>query len=306
MQPAYATSAGLHSRIEIRPLKVRRSSMHVHDVEVSNMFHSDMDSRVASLQRNVDFLREQHSETLGKLHDEIESLNRENKELQFRLIMESSKSSRSRRKIQRRQTENHTFQTDRGNYPEQTLEENLFPQGPYLSNHNKCREARSNSSAAPTPDKIEGPSEAKAGFITSLQPLMIQCSQSEPPRPPTLTECEVIIRQLYNANSLQSQEILRVKALLKDFVFNKKITAENYILTKAYLADGKRTDKSDKLPKLPLQTLPRGLINRPACQASKAEKVILPALTRSLSNNIAERHRRTQAVQRRRLQRTMH
>ncbi len=90
---------------------------------------------------------------------------------------------------------------------------------------------------------------------------MIQCSPSQAPRPPTLKACEVIIRQLYNANSLQSQEvrsyflmpsifyithfnvssqIQRVKAVLKDIVFNKKITAENYILTKAYLADGKR------------------------------------------------------------------
>lgn len=36
---------------------------------------------------------------------------------------------------------------------------------------------------------------------------MIQCSPSQAPRPPTLQECEVIIRQLYNANSLQSQEV---------------------------------------------------------------------------------------------------
>ncbi|RXN26940.1 coiled-coil domain-containing 74B-like isoform X1 [Labeo rohita] len=111
---------------------------------------------------------------------------------------------------------------------------------------------------------------------------MIQCSISQVPRAPTIQECEVIIRQLYNANSLQSQEILRVKAVLKDIVFNKKITAENYILTKAFLADGKR----------------------PVSQASKAEKVILPALKQTL-NNIADRHRRTQAVQRRRLQSTM-
>lgn len=36
---------------------------------------------------------------------------------------------------------------------------------------------------------------------------MIQCSPLQAPRPPTLQECEVIIRQLYSANSLQSQEV---------------------------------------------------------------------------------------------------
>lgn len=37
------------------------------------------DLRVASLQRNVQFLQEQHKETLKKLHAEIENLRRENK-----------------------------------------------------------------------------------------------------------------------------------------------------------------------------------------------------------------------------------
>ncbi|XP_073680223.1 coiled-coil domain-containing protein 74B [Garra rufa] len=254
-----------------------------------------MDVRVASLRRNIDFLQKQHKETLEKLHSEIDSLKRENKELQYKLIMELPKSSSkgsSRRICKKHHTERNKFQRDGRNYLEQTLEETCSPQA------TEKRESRSNSLTA---DRTEGPSEAKPRFITSLQPLMIQCSPFQAPRPPTLHECEVIIRQLYSANSLQSQEILRVKAVLKDIVLNKKITAENYILTKAYLADGKRADNSDTFPQLSLQTLPKGL---PVSQASKAEKVILPALKQTL-NNIADRHRRTQAMQRRRLQRTI-
>ncbi|XP_059398297.1 coiled-coil domain-containing protein 74B-like [Carassius carassius] len=201
----------------------------------------------------------------------------------------------SSRRICKHHTESNKFQRDKRNY----LEEICAPQATEISSHLQSRETRSNSFTA---NRTEGPSEAKAAFITSLQPLMIQCSPTRAPRPPTLQECEVIIRQLYNANSLQSQEILRVKAVLKDIVFNKKITAENYILTKAYLADGKRVDESGTFPQLSLQTLPKGL---PVSQTSKAEKVILPALKQTL-NNIADRHRRTRAVQRNRLQRTMH
>lgn len=33
---------------------------------------------------------------------------------------------------------------------------------------------------------------------------------------------------------------MRVKALLRDIVSNKKITPENYIMAKAYLSDGTR------------------------------------------------------------------
>lgn len=115
--------------------------------------------------------------------------------------------------------------------------------------------------------------EVKGGLITSLQPLRIHTCPSQSPRAPTLQECEVIIRQLYNANSIQSREvstvpimkpmfssvvhlkkiqyftsvlqlcftqIMRVKALLRDIVLSKKISPENHILTKAYLIDGTR------------------------------------------------------------------
>ncbi|XP_056124209.1 coiled-coil domain-containing protein 74B isoform X1 [Rhinichthys klamathensis goyatoka] len=262
-----------------------------------------MDTRVDSLRRNIDFLQKQHRETLEKLHGEIDSLKRQNKDLQYKLIMEPPKlSSKGSSRIQRRHTESNKFQRDRNNYLEQTLEDTYSSQSTEISSSLNYRETRSNSSETLAADRIEGPSEARAGFITSLQPLMIQCSPFQAPRPPTLQECEVIIRQLYSANSLQSQEILRVKAVLKDIVFNKKISAENYILTKAFLADGKRAEDSETFPQISFQTLPRGL---PVSQASKAEKVILPALKQTLNNNIADRQRRTLAVQRRRLQRTM-
>uniref|UniRef100_A0A3Q3JFE1 Uncharacterized protein n=1 Tax=Monopterus albus TaxID=43700 RepID=A0A3Q3JFE1_MONAL len=161
------------------------------------------DPRVASLQRNILFLQQEHKGTLEKLHAEIEHLRRENK-LQYKLIMDSPKA------------------------------------------------------------------EVNGGLITSLQPLRIHSSPFHPPRAPTLQECEVIIRQLYNANSLQSQELMRVKALLRDIVLSKKITPENYILTKAYLVDG---------------------------------TMVLPALKQSLSSSIADRQRRTRAVQRDRFKR---
>lgn len=51
----------------------------MHDGDVMNMFHSDMDARIDSLHRNIEFLQKQHGETLGKLHEEIEGLKRENK-----------------------------------------------------------------------------------------------------------------------------------------------------------------------------------------------------------------------------------
>ncbi|XP_040013261.1 coiled-coil domain-containing protein 74B isoform X2 [Xiphias gladius] len=219
---------------------------------------SDMGPRVASLQRNIQFLQQQHKETLERLHAEIEYLRRENKELQYKLIMEPPKSSRkgpthSRRGVRppTQGSEAHT-----GLYLEKQLQDTRPSQDQALS------------------------------------------SPSHPPRAPTLQECEVIIRQLYNANSLQSQEIIRVKALLRDIVLSKKITTENYILTKAYLDDSTRKfSEGNKFPKLGLQTYPE------KTSGPSQSGVVLPALKQSLSSTVAERQRRTRAVQRDRFKR---
>uniref|UniRef100_A0A3Q2E3L4 Si:ch211-222n4.2 n=1 Tax=Cyprinodon variegatus TaxID=28743 RepID=A0A3Q2E3L4_CYPVA len=148
---------------------------------------------MASLQRNIQFLQEQHKETLEKLHAEIEYLRKENN-LKYKMIMESHQTSRK----------------------------------------------------------------------TSLQPLRVRSNPSRPPHPPTLQECEIIIQQMFKSNNLQSQEIARLKALLRDFVLSKKIPPENHMSSKAYLID----------------------------------KPVLPALKQSLSSNSAIRERRSRVLHR--------
>ncbi|XP_026797148.1 coiled-coil domain-containing protein 74B isoform X2 [Pangasianodon hypophthalmus] len=190
-------------------------------------------------------------------------------------------------KAQKHWTEVKTFESEREFYLERTLEDTRLPQDTHLCTQTRVSDDISDASEGGT----KSLPESTGGLITSLHPLRIHSSPSEPPRAPTLRECEVIIRQLYNANSLQSQEIVRIKAVLRDIVFNRKITPENYIMAKAYLTDEKRAEEPEMFPKLPFRALPKGLV---VCQANMAERVILPSLKQSLS-------RRTRAVQRSRL-----
>ncbi|XP_037607886.1 coiled-coil domain-containing protein 74A isoform X1 [Sebastes umbrosus] len=262
----------------------------------SSSRHSNniMDHRVASMERNIQFLQLQHKDTLEKLHAEIDYLRRENKELQYKLIMEPPKSSRKGMSRSRRGVRPPTQGSDAhtGLYLEELLQDTRPAQDQALS-------MGEGSEMLGSARQDRGP-EVKGGLITSLQPLRIHSNPSHPPRAPTLQECEVIIRQLYNANSLQSQEIIRVKALLRDIVLSKKITPENYILTKAYLVDGTRKSSEEKkFPKLGIQTFPEK-----TCGPSQSG-VVLPALKQSLSSTIAERQRRTRAVQRDRFKRTV-
>uniref|UniRef100_A0A672ZFG4 Si:ch211-222n4.2 n=1 Tax=Sphaeramia orbicularis TaxID=375764 RepID=A0A672ZFG4_9TELE len=177
------------------------------------------DPRIASLERNIQFLQQQHKDTLGKLHTEIEYLRRENKGEEMEVMLNIIRAMGLILKLS------------------ETLGSSRHDHGP----------------------------ELKGGLITSLQPLRIHSSPSHPPRAPTLQECEVIIRQLYNANSLQSQEVSAFQ-----------MTAFS----------------------LPYDFLPRS--------GPSQSGVILPALKQTFSTNIAERQRRTRAVQRNRFKRTVH
>ncbi|KAL2099771.1 hypothetical protein ACEWY4_004165 [Coilia grayii] len=252
---------------------------------------SDSEMRVASLERDIQFLHQQHSHTLKHLHAEKDYLKRQNKELHFQLTMEPLKSCRkgSSYRSPRPQPEGQRFLPERGimlEHDPDLPQEKIGLSGPPGNPADPAGSAKG-------PHPSSG-SELMGGLITSLQPLMIHCSPSQPPRPPTLQECEVIIRQLYNANSLQSQEIMHIKAVLKDIIFSKKITPENYIITKAYLGSGERYPvDTARFPNLPLRQLPKRIR---VSQVSLAKRVILPALRQSQGMNIAERQRRTQVA----------
>ncbi|XP_074546755.1 LOW QUALITY PROTEIN: coiled-coil domain-containing protein 74B [Halichoeres trimaculatus] len=257
-----------------------------------------MDPRVASMQRNIQFLQQQHAtqNTLEKLHAEIDYLRRENKELQYKMIMEppltGRKGPRSRRGVRPPAQGSEAYM---GLYLEEPLQDLGFSQ--------EQASSVGDSSEVLASARVDHVPEVQGGLITSLQPLRIHSGPSHPPRAPTLQECEVIIRQLYNANSLQSQEIMRVKALLRDIVLSRKITPENFILTKTYLGDSTRKPcEEKKLPKLGLQTLPLPEKESGPSQSSFS----FPALKPNLSSTIVERQRRARVVQRARFKRMEH
>ncbi|XP_077353474.1 coiled-coil domain-containing protein 74A-like [Festucalex cinctus] len=225
---------------------------------------TDTNPRVASLQRNIEFLQNQHKETLHKLHQEVDLLRRENKELKYKMIMEAPKPIRKGLK----HSQVGVGPVVRGREPTQNQ---MLSMGDCVEIHEPNRQTRR--------------SEQSGALTTSLQPLQVRNGPSHPPRASTLKECELVIHQLYNTNSLQSQEIVRYKELLRDIVLNKRITPENFNLTKAYLVDDICKSSDNAFPKLDLQS-------------GKTSGVTLPALTQSLSSSVSERQRRTRAVYR--------
>lgn len=66
-------------------------------------------------------------------------------------------------------------------------------------------------------------------------------------RPPTLDECEIIIKHLQATNSQQSHELDRIKADLRDVLYSHKWTPDAFLLARAYVADEKEATNDKRL-----------------------------------------------------------
>uniref|UniRef100_A0AAY4ER41 Uncharacterized protein n=1 Tax=Denticeps clupeoides TaxID=299321 RepID=A0AAY4ER41_9TELE len=248
--------------------------------------------RVASLEKDVAFLQQQHQGTLRKLHEEIDALKRENRELQYRMIMDPHLSSP--KEIQMSQPDSQSAKRTH-------------------VNQTPCVEAGTLSHATSSSKNTSNPASvsecpisetrAKWGDIISLQPLRIDSPSSRRPRAPSIQECADIIGNLYNTNHLQSQELFRVKSILKDIVINKKTTSpEAYAIAKAHLADNTKGEESDRFQKQPLKPLSQILApGRP----SMADRTVLPSIKQSLGNGMTQRQKRAQALHKTRLRKVI-
>ncbi|KAJ6659167.1 hypothetical protein lerEdw1_019470 [Lerista edwardsae] len=148
---------------------------------------------------------------------------------------------------------------------------------------------------ATSPARLVSPSHSTAGGIhlpaASSNPFLVNVLPSHMRKPPTLEECEVVIRQLWNINHMQMQELTYLRSCLEDIQKTKRIP-EDYRLA------GQLGKDSRRLPNM--KTSPRRWMLNPL---PAAERAVLPALKQTLGNAFAERQKRAQAVQRSRLQR---
>ncbi|XP_045048662.2 coiled-coil domain-containing protein 74B isoform X1 [Desmodus rotundus] len=277
--------------------------------------------RVLDLEKSLQFLQQQHSETLVKLHEEIEHLKRENKELHYKLIMnqkQQKKGSISNSSVQSskpisnsavsanpqgkaRQQPSSKKQDSKAEVPQKLdLEEKTS--GAALLHSSKVDKASSTHGLAKDEEAktfnpeatVAAGSQHKGKQVMGAHPLM-----SLPPhlrKPTSIQQCEVIIRQLWNANLLQAQELQHLKSLLEGTQRSSRVTPDE--------PGPKSTDQeASQLPKVPTKGVSKKcLILSPM---PVTERAILPALKQTLKNNFAERQKRLQVVQNRRLHRSM-
>ncbi|XP_036050330.1 coiled-coil domain-containing protein 74B isoform X1 [Onychomys torridus] len=282
---------------------------------------SEAQKRILDLEKSLQFLQQQHSETLVKLHEEIEHLKRENKDLHYKLIMnekpqkkgsistsslQSNKSasnsitsanSQSKTRPQPSSFKKQELKSDalqKTDLEEQSLSSaalfhsSKLDRVPEAQGQAKDEDAEASNSGVTLLGGIHGRQGTGVAPLLNLPPHLR--------KPTTVQQCEVVIRQLWNANLLQAQELQHLKSLLEGNQRSKAATEE------AGLGSPK-DQESMQFPRVTAKGLSKKCLILSPMPA--AERAILPALKQSLKNNFAERQKRLQVVQSRRLHRSV-
>ncbi|XP_039628029.1 uncharacterized protein si:ch211-222n4.2 isoform X2 [Polypterus senegalus] len=227
--------------------------------------HNFQSQRISALEKSLQFLQQQHSETLEKLHQEIEQLRRKNKGSFGNLSYQSFGA----------ETEGHTEV------------ETAPPNPPTEASLGTLKRDNTESGSELITLHTQGPGvDYRNLHINSLYPLLIHTSQNDCPRAPNMQECQVLIQQLYHANRLQAREILRVKSVVKDFICNK-LPPNTYIIRKNYMADHSSVQNPVEFPKLSFKAMRKGSKS----QVSSSMKTALPVLKQDVSGSFDESQR---------------
>ncbi|XP_006099592.1 coiled-coil domain-containing protein 74B isoform X3 [Myotis lucifugus] len=309
------------SRSAQRPRHRTSAALHPLGHQAAQLGVGEAQKRVLDLEKSLQFLQQQHSETLVKLHEEIDHLKRENKELHYKLIMNqksikrgsitnsnfqavkpipnsvmsASSQNKARAQPSSKKTDSKTDASQKTDLEEKTSAAALL----HSSKLDKAPVAQ-----RPSRDEVEtfnpdatwvAGSQHKSKQVMGVPRLM-----NLPPhlrKPTSLQQCEVVIRQLWNANLLQAQELQHLKSLLERTRKSSRAASEEAA------PSSPNDQEAMQLSKVPTKGVSRKCLILSPIPVS--ERAILPALKQTLKNNFAERQKRLQVVQSRRLHRSV-
>ncbi|XP_030864407.1 coiled-coil domain-containing protein 74B isoform X4 [Gorilla gorilla gorilla] len=284
----------------------RRPSVGVQSLS-PQLRQSDPQKRNLDLEKSLQFLQQQHSEMLAKLHEEIEHLKRENKDLHYKLIMNqtsqkkdslSTSSFQSVKSISnsgkaRPQPGSFNKQDSKADVPQKAdLEEEPLLHNSKLDKvpgvQGQARKEKAEASNAGAACMGNSQHQGRQMGVGAHPPMILPLPLR---KPTTLRQCEVLIRELWNTNLLQTQELQHLKSLLEGSQRPQAAPEE---------ASFPRDQEATHFPKVSTKSLSKKclLLSPPV-----AERAILPALKQTPKNNFAERQKRLQAMQKRRLHR---
>ncbi|XP_068767725.1 coiled-coil domain-containing protein 74B isoform X3 [Struthio camelus] len=212
-------------------------------------------------ERSLAFVRQQHAETLAKLHEEIEYLKRENRDNAISTSSSAKTSSRHCSACKIAKNERFTFEvvevSEMGNstasrhFLKQRLqikqsrkhEQSAVQVVPGESELPSLRMEKLTEEVPPREHRVSDKATSPVASLTS----QITCTTTQIPaassssflvnalpswdwKPPTVGECQAIIRQLWSINQMQAQQLAYLKSCLEDIHKTKRIPGD-YLIT---------------------------------------------------------------------------
>ncbi|XP_059532269.1 coiled-coil domain-containing protein 74B isoform X2 [Myotis daubentonii] len=319
------------SRSAQRPRHRTSAALHNLGYQAAQLGVGEAQKRVLDLEKSLQFLQQQHSETLVKLHEEIDHLKRENKgsinNSNFQAVkpipnsvMSANSQNKARPQPSSKKTDSKTDALQKTDLEEKTSAAGLL----HSSKLDKAPVAQ-----RPSRDEVEtfypDATSVAGSQHKSKQVMGVPRLMNLPPhlrKPTSLQQCEVVIRQLWNANLLQAQEVRlgwwgAALAALQPWppcllpVFQlqhlKSLLERTQKSSQAASEEAAPSSPNDQeamqLSKVPTKGVSRKCLILSPIPVS--ERAILPALKQTLKNNFAERQKRLQVVQSRRLHRSV-
>ncbi|XP_067649420.1 coiled-coil domain-containing protein 74B-like [Haliotis asinina] len=295
--------------------------------------------RAQYLERSLVFLKRQHQDVLRSLHEEIDALKRENKDLQFRIVMsqKQSRPTRSEKKMESKEENNLDKDSSSDSLQSKMEEESVRSREEKLDEikvvfleeeikelKHALRETRNRNTYLT--QLLEQSEEQRKRQQAAVENMKAQINQGgevgpssqlgepSPPsinllqkgsRPLTLAESHGVIRHLQQQNEQQAHELESLKSDLRDVLYSHKWTPDAYLLAKAYIAEDDMKDGSgqDSHSKSALPRIPFKHPTRklPDIAYIQRDNVTLPALKQTVSNRAMERRKRTQILQKARM-----
>uniref|UniRef100_X2A551 CCDC92/74 N-terminal domain-containing protein n=2 Tax=Capitella teleta TaxID=283909 RepID=X2A551_CAPTE len=253
----------LKDRLQPLPNTSEGSSPDQEDTEAMDEDGMNPQMKILHLEKSVQFLRQQHKDILSHLHEEIDKLKRENKDgvaddLKLNFMEEEIREMKFALNEERSRNQYLTRLVEQLQQSKQSEHVPLPPRGQRKINSAASAQS-SNESGYPSlnasaavrkPSTHQGP----LPFNATLEPFQV-CIASQPPRPPTLQECQVILKHMQKVSDHQSHELNQLKSDLRDVLYSHKWTPDAYLLAKAYVAedDAREAAVHERLPKIALK-----------------------------------------------------
>ncbi|KAH9491491.1 hypothetical protein Btru_032085 [Bulinus truncatus] len=279
------------------------------EVEVKNNYTTDespygieinTSQRIQYLERNIAFLQQEHADVLRSLQDEVDNLKKENKELQFKIVMSQKVQIPKVPKEEADITIHESVKTEemRILFLEEEVKElkhalrETRNKNHYLTQLLEQKEKQSENQKV----KFES-SKRQINFVKSDEITEFPALTEPDNQPMSLTQCYALIKHLKQVNDKQSHELNQLKLDLRDVLYSHKWTPDAFLMAKAYVAEDERKEEGAYLPKIPMKHPTKKIPD----MAYLKENLSLPALHLTVGNKAVERKKRTQVIQKSKL-----